>query len=182
MEVKYIEFKDSKVQNWSGGTTYQYYIYPNVSTYLSRDFLFRISLASIESDVSTFTRFIGYDRYLMMLDESLKIKVNNELINIEKEEILKFKSIDECISYSKGFDFNFMINERVANHSFEILKENITTSAQFIVLFANELCNLDINGKKYNMKHRSCIIIENLEQSKISFLTSDHLFVGLINS
>jgi len=53
---------------WSGGTTTQLCIYPYAATYTGRDFIFRISTATIESEESVFTKLPGYTRILMLLE------------------------------------------------------------------------------------------------------------------
>lgn len=53
---------------WDGGETFEYYIYPENALYANRDFLFRISAATITKVPSTFTKFKNYQRFLVMLD------------------------------------------------------------------------------------------------------------------
>jgi environmental stress-induced protein Ves len=60
--------------NWSGGKTTQLFSYPKGSTVEARDFVFRISTASVEVEESDFTRFDGYNRKLMVLTGELFIQ------------------------------------------------------------------------------------------------------------
>ena len=68
MNIHLLPKKDSKASIWSGGLTYEYMIYPETANYTNRDFVFRISSATIEKVPSEFTKFKGYHRYLVMLD------------------------------------------------------------------------------------------------------------------
>lgn len=63
--------------NWSGGTTTQLFIYPEGSCYANRNFLFRISTATVETETSTFTSLPGFARILMILKGSLLITHND---------------------------------------------------------------------------------------------------------
>ena len=56
------------VSNWSGGKTRELAIFPEGSSYLDRDFLWRLSTASSDREESSFSRLEGYDRILMVLE------------------------------------------------------------------------------------------------------------------
>lgn len=43
-----IQKRNLKSSLWEGGETFEYYIYPKNSNYAARDFLFRISSATIQ--------------------------------------------------------------------------------------------------------------------------------------
>lgn len=58
---------------WSGGTTTELAIFPTESSYANRNFLFRISTATVETETSTFTSLPGYKRLLMILKGELEI-------------------------------------------------------------------------------------------------------------
>ena len=88
MNIRLLSKKDSKASVWSGGLTYEYIIYPETASYADRDFVFRISSATIEQEPSVFTKFKGYYRYLVMLDNGLNIEINKEKRVYEKYEIM----------------------------------------------------------------------------------------------
>jgi environmental stress-induced protein Ves len=112
MNISLLSKKDNKPSIWSGGLTYEYIIYPKTANYTDRDFIFRISSATIEQAPSEFTKFKGYHRYLVMLNNGLDIEVNKRKKIYEKYEIMEFKSDDEVTSYTKGTDFNWMVSEK----------------------------------------------------------------------
>jgi len=78
MNLRLFSKKDTKASIWSGGLTYEYMIYPETAIYSNRDFIFRISSAVIEDIPSEFTKFKGYSRYLVMLDNSLDVEINKK--------------------------------------------------------------------------------------------------------
>ena len=58
---------------WAAGTTSELFIWPNQTSFEARDFDFRISTATVEQAETTFTKFNGYSRELMILAGSLQI-------------------------------------------------------------------------------------------------------------
>lgn len=54
--------------NWSGGKTKELAIFPEGSSYLDRDFIWRLSTATSDREESSFSRLEGYDRILMVLE------------------------------------------------------------------------------------------------------------------
>ena len=55
------------VSQWAGGATTQLYIYPEHADYSRRDFIFRLSSATVECERSEFTSLPEVDRILMVL-------------------------------------------------------------------------------------------------------------------
>ena len=56
------------VSKWSGGTTTQVAIAPEGAVYADRDFLWRISSASVDLDESDFTALPDYHRWISTLE------------------------------------------------------------------------------------------------------------------
>src|SRR6187549_2910475 len=59
--------------NWASGTSTEIFIYPANGSFAERDFLFRISTATVEAEESTFTFFEGITRHLMILKGELEL-------------------------------------------------------------------------------------------------------------
>jgi environmental stress-induced protein Ves len=76
--IKLIKHNQQITTNWSGGTTTELFIYPEVSKYAARDFLFRISTAKVQTETSSFTDLTGFNRILMLLDGDLTITHNQQ--------------------------------------------------------------------------------------------------------
>ena len=74
--IKLIKHNQQITTNWSGGTTSELFIYPLGANYASRDFLFRISTATVQTETSTFTDLTGFKRILMLLNGNLTITHN----------------------------------------------------------------------------------------------------------
>ena len=181
MNISLLSKENSKSSIWSGGLTYEYIIYPETANYTERDFLFRISSATIEQAPSEFTKFKGYYRYLVMLDNGLDIEINKEKKSYEKYEIMEFKSDDEVTSYTKGIDFNWMVSEKVSHHKLKITNSNQNCKAEIIVLYSLDTTVIKINEKPYDLNPYDLLVIENPEKENIMFDFSTECLFGILD-
>lgn len=109
MIIEHIKASDLETIQWSGGTTTQLAIYPKEATYQDRNFLFRISTATVESEESTFTKLPEVSRKIMILDGKIKIEHQNHYSKILKKfEQDSFEGNWDTKSYGKAIDFNLM--------------------------------------------------------------------------
>lgn len=60
--------EDFRTSKWSGGETTEFAICPESAKYIDRDFIWRLSSASVDVEESTFTKLPDYDRVLMVLE------------------------------------------------------------------------------------------------------------------
>lgn len=181
MNIRLLPKKDSKASIWSGGLTYEYIIYPETANYADRDFVFRISSATIEEEPSAFTKFKGYYRYLVMLDNCLHVEVNKEKKTYEKYEIMEFNSNDEVTSYTKGIDFNWMVSEKIRHHKLEVTNSNQNYNAQIIILFSLHTTAIKINEKSYDLEPYDLLVIENQKKENIMLHFSNECLSGILD-
>ena len=76
MDWKLLTKADYVTTSWSGGTTTQLAIAPEGAVYADRDFLWRLSSATVELDHSDFTPLPDYNRFLAILDGEIKLKID----------------------------------------------------------------------------------------------------------
>jgi environmental stress-induced protein Ves len=181
MNVHVFPKKDSKASIWSGGLTYEYMIYPKMAKYADRDFVFRISSATIEEVPSEFTKFKGYYRYLVMLDKGLEIEVNKEKKAYKKYEIMEFNSDDEVTSFTKGIDFNWMVSEKTSHHKLEVANSNQNCNADVVILFSLDTTVITINEKPYDLEPYDLLFIENQEKENIRLHFSNECLFGILD-
>ncbi|URZ08243.1 HutD family protein [Clostridium felsineum] len=109
MNVEIIKKGNYNVSEWSGGKTTELYIYPTTSKYNDRNFMWRISAATVDAPESNFTSLPGFARKLMVtegetiLEHSGKYKI--VLKPFDKDS---FMGDFETKSYGKASDFNLM--------------------------------------------------------------------------
>ena len=109
MKFKALSKLNYKTTKWSGGDTTELYIYPEDSSYEKRDFLFRLSSATVNLEKSTFTKLEGVSRKLMLLSGEMELvhkdKYNKKLKSFEQDS---FMGSWDTESYGKATDFNLM--------------------------------------------------------------------------
>ncbi|MTH14431.1 HutD family protein [Flavobacterium sp. LC2016-01] len=181
MNIHLLPKKSSKASAWSGGLTYEYMIYPKTANYADKDFLFRISSATIEQTPSVFTKFKGYHRYLAMLDNRLDIEINKEKRTYEKYEITEFNSDDEVTSYTKGIDFNWMVSEKINHHKLIITNNEQHYNAPIIILFCLQTTVIKINDKSYHLSPYDLLVIENQKKENIMVDFSNECLAGILD-
>jgi uncharacterized protein len=136
--------------NWTGGTTTELAIFPAGATYAKRDFDFRISTATVETESSTFTSLPNYKRILMILEGALEICHDGQYtkkLNSNDQDL--FDGGWHTTAKGKVTDFNIMFSEdrnaQLTKHSF--LKDafhHFSTDARFrfgYLLSGNVLLN-----------------------------------------
>lgn len=95
---------------WSGGTTTQLMIYPKTACYSERNFLFRISSATVETDHSLFTSLPGFTRYITPLNDSLQlVHRDHRSLLLHPLEIDCFQGEWHTEGFGKVTDFNLMV-------------------------------------------------------------------------
>lgn len=108
-DVMLIRKSEQITTPWSGGATTQLYIYPENSTYQDRNFQFRISTATVETEESVFTKLPGISRQLMILDGTLQLEHTGRYTKtLHKFETDSFEGDWETRGYGKVTDFNLM--------------------------------------------------------------------------
>lgn len=109
MRKKVYSEEHFNTSRWTGGTTTEFAIYPEDSSYLDRDFIWRISSAEIEVEESTFTKLPDYDRILMVLDgEVVLVHGQERSVKLETLEYDSFSGDAGTKSFGKITDYNLM--------------------------------------------------------------------------
>lgn len=181
MEIVYVRRNEVKNDVWMGGDTFEYYIYPTNKSYKELNFIFRVSCATITIQPSVFTKFKGYTRYLTMLDQPLTIDINEKRSIMSTHQIIKFESNDNTVSYSKGQDFNLMVNRLVSEHSLLATDRYESVTAKHLIIFALYESTITINGDSYQLSINDCIVINNTEVQEINLTMDEVTLIGLIN-
>ena len=109
MHVTFIPKSSQKETEWSGGTTTQLFIFPEESSYVQRDFLFRISTAEVKVDESTFTKLPDVSRVIMILEGEIKLNHEGKSIKVLKKfDTDIFEGSWNTKAFGKCTDFNLM--------------------------------------------------------------------------
>lgn len=114
MKFRIISGESVPLSTWAGGTSKQYFIFPESSSYQGRDFLFRMSMATSNSDEkSVYSDLKNFTRHLVMLDGMAKVTHvgHYDITMIPYETIDVFDGGWESFAEGKAADFNLMIGQ-----------------------------------------------------------------------
>ena len=75
--MKYTLYKeeDYKITPQMGGNTKELAVFPKTAEYLERNFIWRMSLDTVNAEETTFSRLTDYDRVLVVLEGGNRIKL-----------------------------------------------------------------------------------------------------------
>jgi environmental stress-induced protein Ves len=111
MKINYLPAEQFSANAWANGTTTELVKYPPESDFVKRDFIFRISTATVEAEESTFSDFSGLTRILMVLEGSITLihegRYQKQLNPYDQDT---FEGSWSTRSIGKVRDFNLMFN------------------------------------------------------------------------
>ena len=94
---------------WSGGTTVELFLFPPEASYAGRDFRFRLSSATVETETSEFTSLPAISRKLMLLSGNLTVHhEGHHSRTLKKFEIDQFEGDWKTSAIGQCTDFNLM--------------------------------------------------------------------------
>jgi len=132
MRVHLFPFSEQPVSNWSGGSTRQLAIYPFNANLADRDFIFRISTATVETETSSFSKFDGFQRVLMILQGELKIvHKDHHTKKLGPFDTDTFDGSWDTSAEGKVSDFNVIYSDKVKR--VDVKKLNLTVAEQKII-------------------------------------------------
>lgn len=173
---KVIKKKDLSISNWSGGTTTQLAIYPENQLYSDRNFIWRLSSATVDQDESNFTVLPQYNRILMILEGKLELNHNNkEIINLNSFDQNEFDGGNNTVAKGKVVDFNLMMRKGQSTGNvkyFEVLENDTMLTNEINGFYKHDNYTLVF----YNYKGSSNInivddVVESLDEGDVLLVT-----------
>ena len=164
---------DHITTSWSGGSTTELCIYPFESSYAERNFLFRLSTATVETESSDFTPLAGFNRVLMVLNGSMElVHEQHHSILLNQFDTDTFEGAWQTKSKGKCRDFNLIMKSGISG------KLEVTKLAKGQTLSLNPDPNQLIGAYIY----KGSLLTENEEEDTLKtgdfilFDTSLHSF------
>ena len=134
--MKFIHLKpsDYATSTWSGGTTTQIGIAPADAVYADRDFLWRISSATVDLDVSDFTALPDYDRLIATLEGEIDVTHNDgPVIHLASYHVHAFDGGWNTRSVGRCTDFNLMTRKGQCRGELDALIVTADAPADFVL-------------------------------------------------
>lgn len=110
--LTHIKPADYTGSQWAGGKTIQLAIAPPGAAYADRDFLWRVSSATVDLPTSDFTPLPNYERWIMPLTAPITLSHNGgEAISLKPFFSYHFDGSDRTCSAGCCTDFNLMVRK-----------------------------------------------------------------------
>jgi environmental stress-induced protein Ves len=175
---------------WAGGETTELFIYPPEGTYQEREFLFRLSSATVKDNISTFTKLSGIKRKLLVLEGKIRLSHNSNkgkwLFPNNQEE---FSGDWDTVSEGEVIDFNLMMKQEVSGNITHIQlpaqdKENCVvyvgpSKKCFLFLYVWEgQITIEDGYEKKIIREKELAIIEMDKETKVGGVVIENQFTS----
>ena len=167
MKVQHIQKEQTKAMKWASGTTTELFVYPETGNFLTRDFVFRISTATVEAEETTFSDFSGLTRILMPLEGSLTLIHEGRYVKkLNPFEQDTFDGAWKTKSIGKVRDFNVMFKP-IVSAGLEIVHLNsdeiktVSFESSFFVVYVN---SGSYSSGDFDLKQGDLLVIEGKNQ------------------
>lgn len=178
MSMQHLKPDPSKKIAWAKGTSQELFIYPPTSNFQKRDFLFRISLATVEAEASDFTPLPGIQRTLMLLKgQHILTHKGHHTKRLYPFDQDTFQGEWQTASQGKATNFNLMCRSG-ASGTLKHLKgnagESITCEIQDAVVFIYVYSGR-VSGEAGFLEAGECLVIENGNELKLKCTESSDI-------
>ncbi len=184
MKINTIKSSEFKTTHWSGGDTTQIYIYPPDSDYASRNFLFRISSATVNDEESVFTKLENIDRFLMVIEGRVRLEHTGfHTAELTEYEIDRFLGDWETKSFGCCKDFNLMIKGRnsgsLCSLDIDGIEQNIELKEQNIYVIYSFDTDLELCG--LNIESNTAVVVSDIEKGDcVNFIGNGKVIVSRV--
>ena len=172
------------VSQWSGGTTTQVAIAPEGAVYADRDFLWRISSASVDLDESDFTALPDYHRWISTLEGGMTLShEGGEKIVLAPYDVHQFDGGVDTHSWGRCTDFNLMLRKgkcegvvralklcagEQAEVAFESAASEDFPNAQLLLFCGEGKASVTLNGESVTLEASHSALVKNAAGVRVS--------------
>lgn len=167
---------------WSGGSTTQLVIAPRNAVYADRDFLWRISSATVELDESDFTALPDYRRYISTVEGDMTLSHNGGAeLTLHPGDVHAFDGGDATHSAGRCTDFNLMLRKGGADgdvRSFALSDREETflpqpQAKQLLIFCARGQCAVRCAGEAFTLGARESLLVADPASNSVSLLPGE---------
>ncbi len=181
MKVSLKKEENYSISNWSGGKTKELALYPAQAAYRDRNFIWRLSSATVDDEESTFTKLPDYDRVIMVLSGEVVLNYEGQRVcRLAELEQDRFDGAWKTTSYGKITDYNLMVRKGsegyldIINPSQE--KENLTSTyetekqQQTHAIYCKEgYAVVEVKAESHMLKAGELLVIEGEPGEKVEY-------------
>ena len=168
MTVTHLTPQDYATSHWSGGETTQLMIWPRDAVYARRDFLWRLSSATVELDKSVFTALPDYDRLIATLEGTITLSHDGaKPLTLAPYQVHAFDGGSKTVSFGRCRDFNLMLRKGAATGSLTPLSLGPDpvacplNEADLVLLYCAEgRCTVDTGDGVHDLSSGESLLLE----------------------
>lgn len=175
MQIKIYSKEDCSTSSWAGGTTTQLWILPEDGNYASRDFVARVSSATVNLEESDFTALPGVTRYITPLSGSFILShPNGQTVTMAPlSEPYRFDGGTATHCVGKATDFNLMLKGIDGNMT--VLMGKLTVGAGICCIYPVD-GDVTVDGKALKIEKGGLAVI-HLEKSEQAIIEATKAIV-----
>ena len=163
------------VSTWSGGTTTQIGIAPQGAVYADRNFMWRVSSATVDLEISDFTPLPDYDRLIATLEGEIDVTHNGgEAIHLSPYCVHSFDGGWETRSAGKCRDFNLMTRKGICAGRMEavmgptsVIVGGKAHDTAILYCGMGEVC-VQAEGQTVTLKQGEALLLESEEETLLT--------------
>ena len=179
MKIEYYTKDNFHTSTWKGGKTTELFILPERASYKERNFIARLSSATIEISSSEFTMLNGIKRFITPITHPFLLESNiKKTFLLKPFEVYEFSGDEKTCSYGMSQDFNLMIDSKKADAWMKAIKnkkeivinvENISLLWFFVPASSLDLA---INAYSKTMEPSSLLTLNDISEKTLTIKLS----------
>ncbi|SET89243.1 Various environmental stresses-induced protein Ves [[Clostridium] aminophilum] len=164
---------DYKTTDWSGGKTTEIGIAPKGSEYADRDFLWRLSSATVDVEESEFTSLPDYNRIIMTLKGDISLSHNGErMIDLPEFTPHRFDGGDKTVSVGKVTDFNLMLRKDICEGTVVPLRMQ---TGETVDIYSMLITDVPSPDEVMVYCYRGCLVVKDDDGKQFRIESGDTL-------
>lgn len=176
------------MSTWSGGTTTQISIAPEGAVYADRDFLWRLSSATVDLEKSDFTALPDYYRYIATLEGEIDVIHNQgDPIHLTPYKVHAFDGGADTQSFGRCRDFNLMLRKGACDGLLEAVyakagetadvspcdKAKEANEADMLIYLCEGKAKVEANGETAMLNAGEAVLVENAKNAAVSIFAEE---------
>ena len=164
--------------SWSGGTTTQLSIAPSDALYAERDFLWRISSATVDLDESDFTALPDYQRYISTLRGDMTLTHDGGApLTLRPGDVHAFDGGVSTHSAGRCTDFNLMLRKERTDGTMDALRLRASERRVFkcdaraetaLLYCAEGVCTVTLGGTVLTLPSGSSALVRGAAGAELT--------------
>lgn len=179
MKIEYYTKDNFRTTAWKGGKTTELLILPIGANYRERNFIARLSSATIDVSSSEFTILNGIKRFITPITYPFLLESNiKKTFLLKPFEVYEFSGDEKTCSYGMSQDFNLMVDSKKAVAWMKAIKnkkkivinvENISLLWFFVPASSLDLA---INAYSKTMEPSSLLTLNDISEKTLTIKLS----------